>query len=60
MEILPINFAHTVEQNKLLFHHRDLFDKIIVSQAIVENMSLIGKDNVFDKCLPDKQTKQIW
>ena len=31
MEILPINFAHTVAQNKLLFHHRDPFDRIIIA-----------------------------
>lgn len=57
MEILPINFAHTVEQNKLAFHHRDPFDRIIVSQAIVENMSLISKDDIFDKYLAAKQIK---
>jgi PIN domain nuclease of toxin-antitoxin system len=38
-EILPINFAHTVMQNKLPFHHRDPFDRIIVSQAIVEKLN---------------------
>jgi len=32
-EILPINFAHTVMQNELPFHHRYPFDRIIVSQA---------------------------
>ena len=31
MEILPINFAHTVIQNKLPFYHRDPFDRIIIS-----------------------------
>lgn len=35
MEILPVNFAHTVVQNKLPFHHKDPFDRMIVSQAIV-------------------------
>ncbi len=44
IQILPINFAHTVEQNRLPFHHRDPFDRIIVSQAIVENMTLVSAD----------------
>ena len=44
IEILPINFAHTVKQNKLPFHHRDPFDRMIISQALVENMDLISRD----------------
>ena len=60
MEILPINFAHTVIQNKLPFHHRDPFDRIIVSQAIAENMNLISKDAIFDTYLADKSVKRIW
>lgn len=48
IQILPINFAHTVEQNRLPFHHRDPFDRIIVSQAIVENMDFISADAILD------------
>lgn len=60
MEILPINFAHTVIQNKLPFHHRDPFDRIIASQAIAENMDIISKDAIFDIYLADKLVKRIW
>ena len=60
MQILPINFARTVEQNRLPFHHRDPFDRIIVSQAIVENMDFISADAVFDNCLKRKSIKRIW
>ena len=60
MEILPINFAHTVIQNKLPFHHRDPFDRIIISQAIAENMDIISKDVLFDAYLTDKTIKRIW
>ena len=60
MEILPINFAHTVIQNKLPFHHRDPFDRIIASQAIAENMDIISKDAIFDIYLEDKPVKRIW
>jgi len=47
IQILPINFAHTVEQNRLPFHHRDPFDRIIVSQAVIENMNFISADAGF-------------
>ena len=60
MELLPINFAHTVIQNKLPFHHRDPFDRIIISQAIAENMMLISKDSLFDPYLVNLSIKRIW
>jgi PIN domain nuclease of toxin-antitoxin system len=37
---MPINFAHTVVQNKLPFLPPDPFDRIIVSQPIVEEMGI--------------------
>ncbi len=60
MEILPINFAHTVIQNKLSFHHRDPLDRIIVSQAIAENMDVISKDVQFDAYFANNIIKRIW
>ncbi len=60
ISILPINFAHTVMQNKLPFHHRDPFDRIIVSQSIVENMDLISRDSAFDAYLENLEVKRIW
>ena len=57
MQILPMNFAHTVEQNRLPFYHRDPFDRIIVSQAIIENMNFISADAVFDDYLKGKSIK---
>jgi PIN domain nuclease of toxin-antitoxin system len=60
IEILPVNFAHTVEQNHLLFYHRDPFDRIIVSQAIVEHLNFISADAVFDNYLKGKSIKRIW
>ncbi len=60
IQILPINFAHTVEQNRLPFHHRDPFDRIIISQAIAENINLISADAAFDDYLKGKSIKRIW
>ncbi|MDQ3633502.1 MAG: type II toxin-antitoxin system VapC family toxin [Acidobacteriota bacterium] len=60
IQILPINFAHTVEQNRLNFHHRDPFDRIIISQAIVENINLISADSIFDNYVKGKSIKRIW
>lgn len=60
IQILPVNFTHTVEQNRLPFHHRDPFDRIIISQAIVENMSFISADTIFDEYLKEKSIRRIW
>ena len=60
IEILPIDFAHTVENNKLPFHHRDPFDRIIIAQAIVENLDFISADAVFDDYLAGKSIARIW
>lgn len=60
IKILPLSFVHTVEQNKLPFHHRDPFDRIIVSQAIVEKIDFISADTVFDFYLTGKLIKRFW
>ncbi len=60
IEILQIEFEHTAISNKLPFVHSDPFDRIIIAQAIVEKMEIIGNDKVFDNYLVDKQVKRIW
>ncbi len=60
IEILPITFAHTVENNQLPFHHRDPFDRIIVAQAIIETIDFISSDDIFDEYLKGKAVKRIW
>ena len=58
--ILPINFQHTVIQNGLAFHHRDPFDCIIIAQALVEKMDLVGNDKMFDNYFQDTVINRIW
>lgn len=58
--ILPINFQHTVIQNGLAFHHRDPFDRIIIAQAFVEKMDLIGSDKMFDNYFQHTLINRIW
>ncbi|MBK9249959.1 MAG: type II toxin-antitoxin system VapC family toxin [Ignavibacteria bacterium] len=60
IEILPINFEHTVIQNQLTYHHRDPFDRMIISQAIAETMSIISKDEAFDNYLINRVIRREW
>jgi len=51
--IKPISLEHILENTKLDFHHRDPFDRIIIAQAIRENLTVITKDEQF-KHYPEK------
>ena len=45
--ILPIQVGHTVVIRSLPFYHKDPFDRIIIAQAIVEDMTLLSRDGHF-------------
>lgn len=44
LEILPIQISHALKTGKLAPHHSDPFDRIIISQALVEKLVLITSD----------------
>jgi PIN domain nuclease of toxin-antitoxin system len=48
-EILPITVAHADAVATLPFHHRDPFDRLLIAQAIVEQMPILSADSTFDK-----------
>jgi PIN domain nuclease of toxin-antitoxin system len=46
-QILPIAFEDTLQLSMLPFHHRDPFDRIIISQAKRNNLTLVSRDSNF-------------
>jgi PIN domain nuclease of toxin-antitoxin system len=46
---LEINHEHTLEVAKLPQIYKDPFDRLLITQAIVENLTLLSADSVFDK-----------
>lgn len=48
IEILPIAIAHLAVAAKLPLHHRDPFDRLLISQAIAENVPIISIVKKFD------------
>jgi len=48
IQILKIELAHLYSLESLPFHHRDPFDRLIVSQAIQEKLTVISADRTFD------------
>jgi PIN domain nuclease of toxin-antitoxin system len=47
--ILQIIPQHLITLHSLEYIHRDPFDRIIISQAIAENMQLVSSDEIFGK-----------
>jgi len=60
IELLPIKFEHAASVSKLPFHHKDPFDRMIVSQAVCENLDLLSCDDKFDKYLSASSQKRLW
>ncbi|MBC7390446.1 MAG: type II toxin-antitoxin system VapC family toxin [Opitutaceae bacterium] len=46
-ELLQINQKHCLEIVSLEFHHRDPFDRMLIAQTLVENLTRITKDQHF-------------
>jgi PIN domain nuclease of toxin-antitoxin system len=49
IQILPILFGDLNVQRTLPFHHTDPFDRLIISQAINQNLVLMSADSAFSK-----------
>jgi PIN domain nuclease of toxin-antitoxin system len=56
IELLPITFEHIQTLLKLEFYHRDPFDRIIISQSLVEKLFIVTKDKNF----PNYNVKIAW
>lgn len=56
IEVLQIGFDHLIQVATLDLHHRDPFDRIIIAQGLVENLTIITKDGNF----PSYTEKILW
>jgi PIN domain nuclease of toxin-antitoxin system len=56
MTIIPISFEHILKLTTLPFHHRDPFDRMLIAQTMVEQMTVISKDAHFS----DYEVATLW
>ena len=49
IEILPIHLPHLLLLQTLPFHHRDPFDRLLISQAKSETLTLVSEDRMFEQ-----------
>ena len=43
---LPIRCSHTAAAGRLPWHHRDPFDRMLIAQALVEDLRLVTRDRL--------------
>jgi PIN domain nuclease of toxin-antitoxin system len=48
IQLFPITFPHTALIATLPFHHRDPFDRLLIAQALAEDIPIISADPQFD------------
>ena len=56
-KILNLNEENVYIYKNLFLHHRDPFDRMLIAQAITENIPIISADNKFDLYT---EIKRIW
>lgn len=46
--LLPLSLEHIQHYESLPLHHRDPFDRILVSQALCDGLTLVTRDPLFE------------
>ena len=54
--LLNIELRHMAKIEKLPFHHRDPFDRLLIAQAMTEKLTIVSADSVF----ADYGVKVLW
>ena len=56
IQLLPIQLSHVIYLENLQLHHKDPFDRLLISQALAENLTLVSSDPQF----PDYGVNLLW
>ncbi|MBI5471397.1 MAG: type II toxin-antitoxin system VapC family toxin [Ignavibacteriae bacterium] len=56
MDVRAILFEHIRVVGSLPFYHRDPFDRMIIAQALVDDLAIVSNESVFEKY----GVKRIW
>ena len=49
ISLLDIKPIHAIQAGNLTLHHKDPFDRMIITQASLENLTVVTSDSVFQK-----------
>jgi PIN domain nuclease of toxin-antitoxin system len=50
MDLLPITLEHATAVETLPHHHKDPFDRLLIAQARIEGLPIVGADVMMDPC----------
>jgi len=53
---LSVKFSHVTKVSELPFHHKDPFDRLLIAQAMIENLPILTGDPLFKSY----NIKTIW
>ena len=56
IELLPIEVPHILAIQKLPFHHKDPFDRLLIAQTEAEALTITSNETLFDQ----NAVKGIW
>ena len=54
--VLPITVPHALRTGRLALHHKDPFDRMLIAQALAEDIALVSNEEIFDAY----QVRRIW
>jgi PIN domain nuclease of toxin-antitoxin system len=49
LQILPVNLLHVLTVESLPLCHKDPFDRLLIAQALTENLLVLSADVIFDQ-----------
>jgi len=49
LQILPVELTHILALENLADHHKDPFDRLLVAQSNVEDLTIVSKDSIIKK-----------
>ena len=47
LRILSVDWPHAAAVDRMPFHHRDPFDRLIIAQALAERLAVVTRDSLF-------------
>jgi PIN domain nuclease of toxin-antitoxin system len=56
IELLPVGFGDLARIEKMPFHHRDPFDRMMAAQALERQLTIVSGDPLFEKY----GVKRVW
>jgi PIN domain nuclease of toxin-antitoxin system len=58
--LMPIYPSHILQSAAFPSHHRDPFDRLIIGQALAEQISVVTKDSLFESYCESSGLQIIW